>query len=136
MIDNVGTLETVDPFVLTNFSFGYKFGESNGMPDGLALRLIIDNAFNVMPQTIKRLNTDNLSYNSFTLGRIIKLGASSKFPRPSEGTQHANGQAMQLSGRFASENWRQIAGGLIAFGEARKSTVLSNSIDTTKVAQH
>jgi outer membrane cobalamin receptor len=77
-IDNVGLVETVNPFIMTNLSFGYKFGDSSGALDGLALRLIIDNVFDKQPETIKRVNTNNPSYNNWTLGRVIKLGASFK----------------------------------------------------------
>jgi outer membrane receptor protein involved in Fe transport len=45
----------------------------------LSLRLSIDNVFETTPQTIRRLNTNNPSYANWTLGRVVKLGASFKF---------------------------------------------------------
>jgi iron complex outermembrane receptor protein len=74
----LGVSEDVNPFVVTNLFLGYDFGGS-GLLGGTSLRLTVDNLFNETPQTIKRANTNNLSYNNFTLGRVIKLGASLKF---------------------------------------------------------
>lgn len=77
--NNLGIVETVDPFIVTNLNLGYNFGESGGPLAGTSLRVIIDNLFEAKPQTIRRANTNNLSYNNFTLGRVIKLGVSKKF---------------------------------------------------------
>lgn len=60
-------------------NLGWNFAGSGGALDGLSVRLIIDNLFDVRPQTIRRPNTNNLSYNNFTLGQVIKLGFSAKF---------------------------------------------------------
>ena len=77
--NNLGVVETVDPYIVTNLNLGYNFGDSGGPLDGTSLRVIVDNLFENTPQTIKRVNTNNLSYNNFTLGRVIKLGISKKF---------------------------------------------------------
>lgn len=74
----LGVSESVDPFVVTNLFLGYNFGESSGPLSGTSLRLNVDNVFEVKPQTIMRANTNNLSYNNFTLGRVIKIGISKK----------------------------------------------------------
>lgn len=78
-VNNLGVVETVDPFTIVNVNLGYDFGEIGDSFGALSVRLIIDNLFEKQPQTIRRLNTNNLSYNNFTLGRVIKLGASIKF---------------------------------------------------------
>lgn len=77
-LNNLSAVEEVDPFVVTNLNFGYNFGGSDGPLSGLSLRLIVDNVFEVKPQVIRRLNTNNPTYNNWTLGRVIKLGASLK----------------------------------------------------------
>ena len=77
--NNLGSSEDVDPFVMTNLNLGYDFKDSGGPLEGTSFRVIVDNLFDVKPQTIRRINTNNLSYNNFTLGRVIKLGASLKF---------------------------------------------------------
>jgi iron complex outermembrane recepter protein len=77
--DNVGVSEKVTSFLVTNLKLGYDFKDSGGALSGLALRLTVDNLFETTPQSIRRANTNNLSYNNFTLGRVIKLGASLKF---------------------------------------------------------
>jgi iron complex outermembrane recepter protein len=78
-VNNLNQVETVEPFVVTNLNLGYDFKESDGFLKGFSVRLIADNIFEVTPQTIRRANTNNLSYNNWTLGRVIKLGASFKF---------------------------------------------------------
>ena len=79
-IDYLGVVEDVNPFVVTNFNLGYNFGESGGMLSGTSFRVILDNAFNVKPQLVKRANTNNgNSYNNFTLGRVIRIGISKTF---------------------------------------------------------
>ena len=77
--NNLGQVETVKAFVVTNLNLGYNFGDSGGPLKGTSLRVIVDNIFDVSPQTIQRSNTNNLSYNNFTFGRVIKLGISKKF---------------------------------------------------------
>ncbi len=77
-INNLSRVERVNAFVLTDLAFGYNFEGSGGPLNGLSLRLNIDNAFDKKPQTIRRLNTNNPSFNNWTLGRVIKLGASFK----------------------------------------------------------
>jgi iron complex outermembrane recepter protein len=77
--NNAGRVETVNPFITTNIMFGYKFPEEAGVLAGTSMRLIIDNIFEAEPQTIRRANTNNLSYNNFTLGRVIKFGISKTF---------------------------------------------------------
>jgi iron complex outermembrane recepter protein len=78
-LNNVATTELVNAFVVTNLSLGYNFEGSDSILDGLSLRFNVDNLFDVEPQTILRPNTNNPSYNNWTLGRVIKLGASFKF---------------------------------------------------------
>jgi iron complex outermembrane receptor protein len=78
-INNLNQVERVNAFVLTNLALGYNFEESGGPLGGLTLRFNVDNLFDKAPQTIRRLNTNNPSFNNWTLGRVIKLGASYKF---------------------------------------------------------
>lgn len=78
-INNLGVAEEVNPFMVTNLNFGYDFGESGGALAGTSFRLAIDNVFERTPQTIRRLNTNNPSFNNWTLGRVIKFGISKKF---------------------------------------------------------
>jgi iron complex outermembrane recepter protein len=78
-INNLSQVERVDAFVVTDFALGYTFEDIDGPLGGLSLRLNVDNIFDVEPQTIRRLNTNNPSYNNWTLGRVVKLGASFKF---------------------------------------------------------
>ena len=78
-VNNLGVSEDVRPFVVTNLNLGYNFENSGGPLSGTSLRLIVDNLFDVSPQTIRRLNTNNPSYNNWTLGRVIKIGFSKKF---------------------------------------------------------
>ncbi len=78
-INNLSQVERVSAFVLTNLALGYNFEGSDGPLKGLSLRFNVDNLFDKAPQTIRRLNTNNPSYNNWTLGRVIKLGASFKY---------------------------------------------------------
>ncbi|CAN5415634.1 TonB-dependent receptor [soil metagenome] len=77
--NNLGVSEDVHPFVVTNLFLGYNFENTGGPLSGTSLRLNVDNLFDVSPQTIRRTNTNNLTYNNWTLGRVIKLGFSKKF---------------------------------------------------------
>ncbi len=77
--DNLGVSEQVNPFVVTNLSLGYDFKDSGGPLGGTSFRVIVDNLFNELPQTIRRINTNNQTYNNWTLGRVIKFGISKKF---------------------------------------------------------
>lgn len=77
--DYLGVSEDVNPFVVTNLNLGYNFGKSSGFLKGTSLRLIADNVFDVSPQSLMRQNTNNPSYNNWTLGRVIKVGFTSKF---------------------------------------------------------
>ncbi len=77
-VNNLGVLETIDPFVMTNLNLGYDFGDTNGALSGLSLRLGVDNVFDVEPQKVKRSNTNNPTFRNWTLGRVIKLGFSKK----------------------------------------------------------
>ncbi|MBC2660396.1 TonB-dependent receptor [Novosphingobium flavum] len=72
--DNVGNVDR-KAFTMTNVNFGYDFGEKSAL-NGLSLRLIVDNVFDVEPQRVNRLNTNNPPYFRWTLGRVIKLGAT------------------------------------------------------------
>jgi iron complex outermembrane receptor protein len=75
----LGVVEDISPFVVANLNLGYDFKESGGPLSGTSLRLTVDNLFEETPETIKRLNTNNPSYNNWTLGRVIKIGATKKF---------------------------------------------------------
>jgi iron complex outermembrane receptor protein len=77
--NNLGVSEDVHPFVVTNLFLGYNFENSGGPLSGTSLRLTVDNLFEEKPQTIRRINTNNLTYNNWTLGRVIKFGVSKKF---------------------------------------------------------
>jgi len=77
--NNLGVSEEVNPFVVTNLYLGYNFANAGGPLSGTSLRLLVDNIFDESPQTIRRLNTNNPSYNNWTLGRVIKFGISKKF---------------------------------------------------------
>lgn len=72
--DNLGNFDR-DPFTITNLNFGYNF-DAKGPLSGLSLRLLIDNVFDVEPQRVNRINTNNPSYFNWTLGRVIKVGAT------------------------------------------------------------
>jgi iron complex outermembrane receptor protein len=74
-----GTSEDVNPFIVTNLNLGYSFGESAGALAGTSFRVIVDNLFEKTPQIIRRANTNNPSYNNWTLGRVVKFGVSAKF---------------------------------------------------------
>ena len=78
-LNSNGQVDVVSPFTVANLSLGYTFGESAGMLEGTALRLNIDNLLNAKPQTIWRNTTNNPTFNNWTLGRVIKLGASVRF---------------------------------------------------------
>lgn len=77
--NNLGVSEEVNPFVVANLFLGYKFKNAGGPLSGTSLRLLVDNVFDESPQTIRRLNTNNTSYNNWTLGRVIKFGISKQF---------------------------------------------------------
>jgi outer membrane receptor for ferrienterochelin and colicin len=78
-VNSGGQVDVVSPFTVLNLNLGYTFGESAGPLEGTSLRLTIDNMFDEKPQTIRRVNTNNPSFNNWTLGRVIKLGATVKF---------------------------------------------------------
>jgi iron complex outermembrane receptor protein len=78
-INNLGVSEDVHPFVVANLNLGYNFTNSSGPLSGTALRVIVDNLFDESPQSIRRVNTNNPSYDNWTLGRVIKFGISKKF---------------------------------------------------------
>ncbi len=77
--DFLGANNDVNPFMVTNFAFGYDFKDSGSVLKGTSLRLNIDNAFNKQPQLVQRAKTDNPNFNNWTLGRVIKLGFTEKF---------------------------------------------------------
>lgn len=78
-LNNLGQVQSVDPFIVTNLSLGYDFSESNGALKGASLRLNVDNLFGVTPQYIRRGAGNVLSYARWSLGRVIKLGFSYKY---------------------------------------------------------
>jgi iron complex outermembrane recepter protein len=75
----LGVPETARAFIMTNLNLGVNFDESNGVAKGLSLRLIVDNMLNEKPQYVRRVNNNNPSFLNYTLGRVIKVGASVKF---------------------------------------------------------
>ncbi len=77
--DYLGRPAIVEPFIMTNLSLGYEFGESGGALDGTSLRLNVDNLFEAKPQYIRRAVGNVLSYANWTTGRVIKLGVTKKF---------------------------------------------------------
>ncbi len=77
--DYLGVDEDVGAFVVANLSLGYTFADTHGALSGASFRLNVDNLMDNQPQTIKRANTNNPSYNNWTLGRVIKLGFTEKF---------------------------------------------------------
>ena len=72
--DNLGNVDR-KAFTMTNLNFGYDFS-GEGPLGGLSLRLIVDNVFDVEPERVNRTNTNNPSYFRWTLGRVIKVGAT------------------------------------------------------------
>ena len=75
-----GIEQDINPFVITNLAFGYEFGKAGSVLQGLNLRLNVDNVFAVEPQRVVRgVGSNGLSYVNWTLGRVIKVGASVKF---------------------------------------------------------
>lgn len=78
-VNYLGQVEQVDPFVQTNLFVGYDFADSSGALKGTSLRLTVDNVFEAKPQPIKRGAGSVLSYNNWTLGRVIKMGFSKQF---------------------------------------------------------
>jgi len=77
--NNLGVSEEVHPFVVANLNLGYNFANESGPLSGTSLRVIVDNLFDASPQTIRRTNTNNATFNNWTLGRVIKFGISKKF---------------------------------------------------------
>ncbi|WP_295634065.1 TonB-dependent receptor [Novosphingobium sp.] len=77
--NNLGLIEVVNPFVVANLNLGYEFGENSGVLAGTSLRLVVNNLFEALPQTIKRGSNSFNSYNNYTLGRVIKVGFSKTF---------------------------------------------------------
>lgn len=73
-----GVAETADTFITTNLSLGLDMGKVIGT-EGLTVRFAVDNLFDEKPQYVRRANTNNPSFVNWTLGQVIKLGASFKF---------------------------------------------------------
>ena len=69
----------VASFTTVNLSLGYEFDESAGALGGTSLRLTVDNLNNEKPQRIQRTAANVQTYQSWTIGRVIKLGISKKF---------------------------------------------------------
>ena len=78
-VDYLGQPFYVDPFVVTNLSLGYDFGELQGALNGLLLRANVDNLFGVKPTNIRRASGNVLSYANWSLGRVFKIGFSYKY---------------------------------------------------------
>lgn len=76
--DYAGAAVKVRAFAVTNLFLGYKFG-GEGPLSKSSLRLIVDNVFNRTPQIVKENSPGPLSYKGWTLGRVIKLGATVQF---------------------------------------------------------
>jgi iron complex outermembrane receptor protein len=76
--DYAGVPVHVKAFAITNLFLGYKFS-GDGPLSKLSLRLNVDNLFNRTPQIVEENSPGPLSYKFWTLGRVIKLGASIQF---------------------------------------------------------
>ena len=68
----------VRAFTVANLFLGYNFG-GDGPLSKTSLRLIVDNVFNRTPQIVQENSPGPLSYKGWTLGRVIKLGATVQF---------------------------------------------------------
>lgn len=77
--DFLGNDVTVDEFITTNLFLGYRFEENSGPLAGTSIRLNIDNIFEETPQRVMRGNPNTLTYEGWTLGRVIKLGFTKEF---------------------------------------------------------
>lgn len=70
---------SMDAWITHDVMLAYNFGEGQGgFSDGLSVRFNIDNVTDEEPDVWYK-NASLLSYNSFTLGRVFKLGISKKF---------------------------------------------------------
>jgi iron complex outermembrane receptor protein len=76
--DYAGAAVKVSSFAVANLFLGYKFG-GDGPLSKSSLRLIVDNVFNRTPQIVQENSPGPLSYKFWTLGRVIKLGATIQF---------------------------------------------------------
>lgn len=76
--DYSGAAVKVRAFTVANLFLGYKLG-GDGPLAGSSLRLIVDNVFNRTPQIVPENAPGPLSYKGWTLGRVIKLGATVQF---------------------------------------------------------
>ncbi len=78
--DFTNTAVKVTPFVVTNLFLGYDFKDSGSVLNGLSLRLNVDNLFEREPQFLERnASANQITYTSYTLGRVIKLGFTKQF---------------------------------------------------------
>lgn len=78
---NVGGIigQAINPYSQFNINFGYDFGDSAGALSGTNLRLTIDNFMDAKPQRTPRAQANIVTYQNYTLGRVIKMGFSKKF---------------------------------------------------------
>ncbi len=74
----LGVAEEVKEFITTNVNMTLDLEKLSGAT-GVTLRLAMDNVTNEKPQIVRRANTNNPSYVNWTLGRVVKIGASVKF---------------------------------------------------------
>ena len=71
--------QRIKPFAMFNLNLGYEFGEDAGALSGTSLRLTVDNLFEKKPQITPRSLANIVTYQNWTLGRVIKMGFSKKF---------------------------------------------------------
>ncbi|MBU6268653.1 MAG: TonB-dependent receptor [Sphingomonadales bacterium] len=77
-LDYANAAVKVSAFTVANLFVGYKFG-GEGLLSKSSLRLIVDNVFNRTPQIVQENSPGPLSYKGWTLGRVIKLGATLQY---------------------------------------------------------
>lgn len=79
-VNNV-TGDHVDPFTTVNVALGYEFDDSSPLA-GTSLRLAINNAFEELPQVMRRgtnAASSLVTYENWTLGREFRVGVSHTF---------------------------------------------------------
>ncbi len=70
--------QSIQPFSTINVNFGYQWDDA-GILSGTSLRLGIDNLMDAKPQRTPRSAANIITYQNYTLGRVIKMGFSKKF---------------------------------------------------------
>jgi iron complex outermembrane receptor protein len=70
--------QSIRPFSTINVNFGYQWDDA-GILSGTSLRFGIDNLMDAKPQRTPRSAANIVTYQNYTLGRVIKMGFSKKF---------------------------------------------------------